>query len=174
MNPDAGEKQRDSFGSDALVALGMAAATDALVLEVAPGLSPPPLQLVVCSTRAEVPTMSHPRIAVVVGEGSAVAMKQSVLSFGDQPALLNSFTRIVLHPRAEMRHSYAQEAGAAARLLEVLAVEVAEGADYKLTALQVGGRVGRINAHVNLNAPNANCTVVSFALWRFLLTSQRR
>ena len=137
----------------------MAAATDAVEIEIAPGLSPPPLQLIVCSTQADGPTMCHPRIAVAVGAGAVVALKHSVLSFGDQPALLNSFTRIALGPGAQLRHSYTQETGAEARSLEVLAVDVAENADYKLTALQSGGRIGRINAHVNLNAPNANCTV---------------
>ena len=157
--PDAGEKPRDSFGSDSLVALGMAAASDVLTVEVPPGLRAPPLQLIVCSTRSGDPTACHPRVAVVAGQGSSLQLKQSVLSWGDQPALLNSFTRVVLREGAEVTHSYAQETGAEVRALEVLAVDVAEDANYKLTALQVGGRLGRINAHVNLNAPNANCTV---------------
>jgi Fe-S cluster assembly protein SufD len=97
----------------------------------------------------------------VVEEGAALQLAQSVvsLSHNPRPSLMNSHTRLMLGPGARLDHLYMQELSHESRLLEVVSADVPGSAHYALTALQMGARVGRVNAHINLNAPNANCTL---------------
>jgi Fe-S cluster assembly scaffold protein SufB len=160
---DAGELPRDALGSDALVALAAAAARDVLVLVVDAGVEAErPLQVLVCGTSAQ--AYCQTRLAVLAGEGSSLSLKQSLVSLsGESTAeeLVCCNTRVLLGRGARLQHAYAQELSLNSRHVEVLSAEVPANALYTLTTLLTGARIGRVNAYVNLNEPDANCTVTT-------------
>lgn len=156
---DINEKPRDSYGSDVLSAFNMANAPDGLLVKIARDTKDaPPLQIIQCLSSS---LACHSRLVVQLGEGAELRLKQTLVSFGPElsPSLFTSNTRVLLGPRTTLNHAYAQELGLESRHLEVLSAEVDAGSLYALTAVQTGARLGRMNIHINLNAPDANCTV---------------
>jgi len=75
------------------------------------------------------------------------------------PTFVDANTRVVLARGARMTHLYAQEGSLATRHVEVLSAAVPSEGSYDLAVLQVGGRISRVNAHVDLVEPRANCSV---------------
>ena len=94
-----------------------------------------------------------------IDEGGAAPAGDDDASSAAAPTFVNANTRVVLARGARMTHLYAQEGGLATRHVEVLTASVPSDSAYDLAVLQVGGRISRINAHVDLIEPRANCSV---------------
>ena len=169
VRADVDEKPRDSYSSDALAALCMSSAEDALVVTVSAGsTAQPPLQVLCVSSPGAGPALHCARLLLVLEQDAALRLKQSFVSAphagSPAPQLVLSNTRVVLRRGARLEHLYAQELDPAARHVEVLSAGVPAQALYSLTALQLGGRVSRLNAHVDLLEAGANCTLHGVSL----------
>lgn len=126
---------------------------------------------------------SYPRLLVELGDGASLQLKQSFAtipikggSSSSDPAevvssaaivsanLVGSCTDIQLGENSRLVHTYVQDLAASSRHLEVLSSRVRSNASYEVAAVQVGSTIGRINLHVDLLSPSANCSVYGITL----------
>eukprot|EP01035_Chromulina_nebulosa_P019077 gene19077-24903_t len=161
--PDAKEETRDSFGSNVLTVMNLAHMEDALLLTISnESNNTDPIQLIF-ATSGSSNSATYPRVVIRVTEGTSAAIKQSHVSLSDSniisPFIVNSNTRVIVEKDATLLHTYLQDLNVNGRHLEVISAECFSGSDYKLTCIQSGAKVGRVNVHSTLREPNANFTI---------------
>lgn len=148
---------------------------DVAILSVPQGLNVEvPLQILFCSSRqsSSVGTVCFPRLVVGIEKGAELRLKQSFIGIpaveqtknadtdGKEVASLAvCCTRIVVAEGAKVKHTYEQDLPLTNRHLEALAADVHGNSSYDLSVLQMGARLGRVNAHIHLLSPLANCSL---------------
>ena len=190
--PDTTELGRDSFSSDSLSAVNMANCDDACLILVKEGtIVGQPLQIINYCTDGmvghddsvgnnddndKIMPASFPKLALVLEADSHLTLKQTFIGRDamvhtgakardlDNAALVVSNTKIYVSKGASLEHSYEQDLPAEHRHFEVVSAELSSGSSYDLSILQSGGKTGRVNAHVNLNEVNSNCSLNSVSL----------
>lgn len=157
---DKNVKPRDSFGSDVLAAMNMKDMVDAAVLHVPSNVrSEQPMQLLYFSSGAK-GSHSSPHTLVMVETGGEAHLKQTFAGAASgQPVLVNSNTHSVVAPEAVLTHTYFQELGEEARHLESLTADISGEGAYEVSIVQMGARLGRINAHLHMLSEKANATI---------------
>lgn len=121
--PDANEPPKHSFGSDILTSLNIENTEDIGLMYIPPSYNATdrPVQFIHISS-GKVASMAHPKLLVYVDEGASFDFKQSFItlnastssedaseSFDDEAYLVNGNTRIVVSPKAVVRHTMTQE-----------------------------------------------------------------
>ena len=149
--------------------MNMKALVDVTVLHVPDGVkAEQPLQVLYYNSGAA-GGVTSPRTVSIVGAGAEVHLKQvfagagspvSVATAAGAPVVLvNSNTHSTIAAGGKMTHTYVQEMGLEARHLETLTASVSENAAYEASVLQMGARIGRMNAHIDLLGLHANGTI---------------
>jgi Fe-S cluster assembly protein SufD len=177
--PDLEELPRNSYASDVLSGLNMANIEDVATIIVPDNVRVEvPLQVLFYSSKqadGKFP-VTFPKLAMEVGAFASLRMKQSyaggsnleepllVPEGDDQASLVLAATRAFLDTNATLDHTYFQELPCSARIVEVLSVEQSEHTTYEMDCLQSGAKLGRINAHVNLNGEGSNVTLSAVTL----------
>ena len=167
-SPDTNEVKRNSFGSDVLSSLNMAACNEMAVLRVKSGKDHP-LPVQILNFASSLCNLVSPRVLVVLEKDSKLKLKQSVaggaeISENSGSTVVNSNTRIFVEEGATLEHLYVQELSTASRHMEVVASEVKGNGTHDLSVLQMGATVSRLNVHINLGSPGSNCSLGVVAL----------
>jgi hypothetical protein len=68
-------------------------------------------------------------------------------------------TQIKLEKGSTCEHTHFQDLSSMSRGVEVISAVGSADSRYSLSVLQMGGLQHRLNVHVNLSEPNANCSV---------------
>jgi Fe-S cluster assembly protein SufD len=169
---DVDVPNRDSFGSDILAAMNMVNLKDVAVLRLSKNNKiDQPIQVLFYSSDTN-GTVSSPRLVCLLEEGSSLHVKQHFAGGGsalnaennnivskDSEVFVNSNTRIILKKEASLTHTYIQELGSEGRHIETLISDVDESSSYDVSILQMGGRLGRTNVHIDLLKSGANMSI---------------
>ena len=166
--PDSNEIKRNSYASDALSAMNMAACEGVTVLHAKRGKHhDEPIQVLNIVT---LPSLVSPRLLVVMEEGSEMSLRHSFVGGSDNQgteesnSIVNSNTRVILEKEAKLQHTYMQDMSISTRHMEVLSSECDTNADYSLNIVQMGGVTSRFNAHMDLKQTESNCSISCVAL----------
>jgi len=185
-SPDVKELPRDSFASNLLTYLNMANIEDIAIVDVPTDtILHDAVQVLFVNTvptTATAPTASYPKLLIRVGDNSQLKLKQSFVSVvaGESCSIIEqvdaeaensvidnlvvSNTRILMGKNAKLDHTYTQELSGATRHLEVLSASIMGNSSYDAVVVQSGGLIGRLNAHIDLKEPNANCSLNAVTL----------
>lgn len=179
--PEKNALPRESFGSDLLTALNMAATEGILHITVPKGVTiSKPLQILCGSTVGTSNADSKgmfPKIVVDLGDDSSLQLKESHFSImkgkfdGLDTKIDSNFSnficsnvRCLLSNNATLQHSIFQDYSLSSRHCEVISTELMENSRYDLRILQAGSMQSRMNIHVNLTERCSNCTILGAAL----------
>jgi Fe-S cluster assembly protein SufD len=140
-------------GTERFAALNAALCPDVLLFDVAEGTSPEPLEIVVGATAAE-PGMSHPRIVVRAGAGSAVRILLRHAG-DDAERWVNSVVDIEVGPEATVHLYRLLDAGVRGFHVERIEATVAQRGTFVAHDAQLGAGLARLDLHARLAAPQA-------------------
>ena len=166
--PDMGEMKRNSYASDTLVAMNMAACESITVLRGRKGQKhEQPIQVLNIATS---PSLVSPRLLIMMEKESQMNLKHSFIGGSDiqgsdEPnTVVNSNTRVLLEEGAKLQHTYVQDLSTSTRHMEVLSSECDTNSDYSLNIIQMGGITSRFNAHMDLKQTESNCSISCVSL----------
>lgn len=146
--PDFGVLTRPD--REPLVALNTMLAEDGVSIEVPAGQDAGVLRVVHIAASAG---DFHPRHIIRLGEGSRLTVVE--VSAGDAASLTNVVTEIHVADGAHLTHVRVQQEAAAAFHVSTVYADVGTGGTYDSFALTLGGRLSRVEMHVDLNGPGA-------------------
>jgi Fe-S cluster assembly protein SufD len=135
---------------DPLVALNTMLAEDGAALSVAPGIDAGLLLLVSLGTDH---AAFHPRHTIKLAAGARLTLLE--LSLGDGSYLHNPVFEVHVAEDAALTHVRLQDEAAGAFHLSTLYADVAERGTYDSFAMNLGARIARTEAHVQLAGPKA-------------------
>ena len=137
-----------AYSTQAFVALNTAFLSDGWLIEVAPRTTiAPAIEVVYVTTGAYV---SHPRLLVVLGEGSSAALIERFVGSPDATYFTNAVTEISLAENATLRHYKLCEEGAGAYHLATTAVSQAAHSVFEDVSLSFGGKLVRYDLSTRL------------------------
>jgi len=140
-------------GTERFSALNAALCPDVVLLDIAAGATPEPLEMVLATTPAE-PGMSHPRVVIRVAAGSHARLVIRHLS-DDAERLVNSFVDVELGPDATLHVYRLLDTGERAFHIERIDATVAQRGTFVLHDAQLGAGLARLDLNVRLAAPAA-------------------
>lgn len=116
-----------------------------------------PIHLLFVSTRAN--AVSHPRVLVVAEANSQATIVESYVGLADEPYLTNSVGEFFVGPNAALDHYRIQREAAAA--FHIAATHVCEerAAQFRSTAITLGGRLTRHHIHTALAGQGVDSTL---------------
>jgi Fe-S cluster assembly protein SufD len=118
-----------------------------------------PIHLVVVSAGGDRPTVSHPRVLVVVGRNSRVTLVETYTGAAGEVYFTNAVTEIVAGENAVVDHYKLQEEGAEAFHVATLQVQQARSSIVSSHFVSLGGRLVRNEVNAVLDAPGCECTL---------------
>lgn len=170
--PEDGQDKRTALGCYTWAAINQASLGDIACVRVAEHVTvEAPLQAIFVSTGptdgAGVGTggaaaLSHPNLLVMLGDGARLDLMQQYV--GEGAYFTNALSRVHLGDESHMTHSYVQEQSMPSVHLDSLMVALQRHARYEVHAVQMGGRLARLNLDVKLEQPFASCSVNGIAL----------
>ncbi len=123
---------------------------------------PAPVHVLFVSTQADV--VSHPRILLVAGAGSAVTLVEDYVALHDGAYLTNSVVEIAVGANAGVEHVRVQRESGEAFHVASCAASLAHGSRYHSTSVALGGRISRLALDVVQTAENTHCSLDGLAL----------
>ena len=120
-----------------------------------------PVHLQFISTTAREPTVSHPRVLIVMEEGSSATIVESYISAGNErgPYLSNSVSEIILGANAHLDHCRLQQESLDAFHLAAVAATLGRGANFVSHSAAIGAAIARTDFNVLLNGEFAEATL---------------
>jgi Fe-S cluster assembly protein SufD len=141
---------------DAFHALNRSAA-DPLLVVVAPGAAPRlPLHVAHVVSPGGAGQLLQPRLVVVLGAGARLDLVETFDSDRSAVALTNATTDVLVGEHASLVHHRLQDDHRDAVHLGTTAVDLARGAEYRSTSLEIGAGIARHTLAVTLRGPGAN------------------
>jgi len=154
----------DSAPTDVFANLNTAFLRDGLLLELAAGsILDKPLHLVFLSQPGSEPGMAHPRIIVRLARGAQATIIGHYTGNGAS-AFTNVVTQLDLADNAELHHYRLQEESAAHFHLASLRAQQARDSRLFAHNFMLGGKLARLQTHVSLQAPGAECLLNGLTL----------
>jgi len=143
--------------TNAFTALNTAFLEDGAVVTIAPrAVVDAPVEIVHVATAAAEPSMRHPRILVVAGEGSQARLVETYLTQGDGAAFTNAVTEIVADPGAVLDHYRVQNESAASSHVARLEASIGASAAYRLHMFSFGAALSRYDVNAALAGEGAD------------------
>jgi len=140
-------------GTERFTALNAALCPDVVLLDVAAGATPEPLEMLLATTPAE-PGMSHPRIVIRAAAGSLARLVIRHVS-DDVERLVNSHVDVELGPDATLHVYRLLDTGERAFHIERIDATVAQRGTFVLHDAQLGAGLARLDLNARLAAPQA-------------------
>jgi Fe-S cluster assembly protein SufD len=140
-------------GTERFAALNAALCPDVVLLEVAAGATPEPLEIVLAATPTE-PGMSHPRLVIRAGAGSHARVVIRHLG-DDVERLVNALVDVEVGPDATLHVYRLLETGERAFHIERIEATVAQRGTFVLHDAQLGAGLARLDLNARLAAPQA-------------------
>ncbi len=117
-----------------------------------------PIHLLFISTASE-PTVSHPRVLIVAGEGSIATVTESYFSIGEDVYFTNAVTEVVAAQNATLTHYRLQEESEQAFHIATTQVHQERGSNYTSYAISLGGEIARHSLNVALTDEHIETTI---------------
>jgi Fe-S cluster assembly protein SufD len=140
-------------GTERFGALNAALCPDVLLLDVAAGAAPEPLEIVLAATPTQ-PGMSHPRLVIRAAAGSHARIVIRHLG-DDAERLVNSLVDVEIGPDATLHVYRLLETGERAFHIERIEATVAQRGTFVLHDAQLGAGLARLDLNARLAAPQA-------------------
>lgn len=140
------------------VAQNAASFEDGLVI-VATARSDPQalLHLVYAAVSSGAPTVSYPRVVVIVENGAELRLVETHVSSADEPVLENGVSEISLGENARMEHIRIHHGRADAHSVSSIAVQQQRDSHYASRVFTFGGALCRVDLAVRLQGRGAEC-----------------
>jgi Fe-S cluster assembly protein SufD len=117
-----------------------------------------PIHLLFISTASE-PTVSHPRVLIVAGEGSIATVTESYFSISEDVYFTNSVTEVFAGQNAMLTHYRLQEESERAFHVATTQVHQERGSNYTSYAISLGGEIARHSLNVALTDEHIETTI---------------
>jgi Fe-S cluster assembly protein SufD len=140
-------------GTERFAALNAALCPDVVLLEIAAGAPPEPIELLLATTPLE-PGMSHPRIVIRAAAASHARVVIRHVS-DDIERLVNSLVDVELGPDATLHLYRLLDTGERAFHIERIEATVAQRGTFVVHDAQLGAGLARLDLHARLAAPQA-------------------
>lgn len=142
-----------------LVALNTAFLEDGAVLEVPAGVEVvDPVHILHVAAASEGPVSIHPRTLIVLGaQAKATVIESHVGPRSDASYYSNPVTEIVLGEGASLEHTRIERDGPGGIHTGSVYVHQVRNSNLVSHSLSFGGRLARMDIHVALDAPGAEC-----------------
>jgi Fe-S cluster assembly protein SufD len=170
--PEDGQDKRTALGCYTWAAINQASLGDIACVRIAENVTvEEPLQIIFVSTGPTDGTgvgtggeaaLSHPNLLVTLEHGARLNLMQQYV--GEGAYFTNALSRVHLGDESHLTHSYVQEQSMPSVHLDSLMVAVQRHARYEVHAVQMGGRLARLNLDVKLEQQFASCSVNGIAL----------
>jgi Fe-S cluster assembly protein SufD len=120
-----------------------------------------PIHLQFISTASREPTVSHPRVLIVLEDGASATVVESYVAVaGEQgPYLTNSVTEIVQGPDTHLDHCRLQQESLDAYHLAAIQATLGRSANFISHSAAIGSALARTDFNVLLNGEFANATL---------------
>jgi Fe-S cluster assembly protein SufD len=118
-----------------------------------------PLHVVHVATPVDAPTMSHPRLVVIVERGAEARLIESYEIDGRGTRLTNAVTDVVIEGGAGLEHTRVVFGAAGGHHLGAVSVRQDRDTRYVSRVATIGGALSRVDVGVRLEAPGAECTL---------------
>ncbi len=138
---------------EVFTALNGAACADVLTIEVAAKVCPGFVIHLVFLTTADLATVTHPRVLVVLQPGSLLTLVEDYISGTSDTSFTNAVTEIYLGTQAELDHTRIQRQAPTAIHIGKTLVSQAKQSQYSGHAISWGGHLSRHNWEVSSNGP---------------------
>jgi len=140
-------------GTERFTALNAALCPDVVLIDIAEGTCPEPLEIIVASSAAE-PGMSHPRVVIRAGRSSTARIV--LHHVGDEvERMVNSVVDVEIGPDAALHLYRLLDAGARAFHIERIEATVAQRGTVIVHDAQLGAGLARLDLKARLAAPEA-------------------
>lgn len=151
---------RDLAGSDTWHDLNLALFDDGAVIEVAPGaIIEQPLEVICLSTVQTDATAYHACNFIHLGAGSNLKIYKSKASTANTTTFSTHMNRITLDKGATLERIVLSQHSQAAITFIHDDVVLQEGATFKKTALNLGGKLTRQKTTISINGENAHASL---------------
>lgn len=118
-----------------------------------------PIHLQFVSTRAERPTINHPRNLILVEPSSQVTVIEDYVSIDGAETLCNSATELFVGEEGAVSHYRIGRARSQAFGMSTLRIQQAQNTRVSSHSVLLGGRLVRNNVHPVLMGPGAECLI---------------
>lgn len=141
-------------GTERFAALNAALCPDVLIIDVAPGASPAPIEIDVAATGSEA-GMSHPRVLIRATRGSTARV--ILRHFGDDAAerFVNAVADVEVGADAVLHLYRLLSQGDRSFHIERIEATVGQRGTFVMHDAQLGAGLGRLDLNVRLAAPEA-------------------
>src|SRR5574341_257188 len=148
------------YEEHAFVALNTALMRDGAVVYVPPGrILTEPIHLLFVSVAGPEPTVSHPRILVVIGKGGQASIVESHVCAGEGAYLVNAVTEVVIGENGVAEHYKLQREGERAYHVATLQARLAANANFSSHSITLGGALTRNEINAVLDGEGCECTL---------------
>ena len=148
------------YEEHAFIALNTALMGDGAVLYVPPGrILTAPIHLLFISVAGPEPTVSHPRILVVIGKGGQASIVESYVGVGEGAYLVNAVTEVVIGENGVAEHYKLQRDGERAYHVATLQAHLAGNANFMSHSVALGGALTRNEINAVLDGEGCECTL---------------
>ncbi len=146
--------------AQAFTALNTALFEDGAYIEVSPGcVVQEPIEILFLATTAGGPTVSHPRVLVVAGEHSQVAVVEGYAGRAGERYFTNAVSEIVAGEGAVVSHYRAQRESRSAFHVSATHARLARGGRLASFSATFGGALTRNDVTAVLAAEGCDCTL---------------
>ena len=145
---------------EAFTALNTAFLQDGAVVYLYPGaVVEQPIHLLFVSTGQRANVVSHPRVLVIAGPNAQATVVESYVGLGSEPYLTNSVSEFFIGPNAVLDHYRVQRESAAAFHIAATHVREERAAQFRSTAIALGGHLTRHHVHTSLEGEGVDSTL---------------
>ena len=151
-------------GTERFAALNAALCDDVVLVDVEPLARPAEaLHLVIASSGAE-PNMSHPRLIIRAGSGSAARLVLQQHGDAETEHFVNSYLEVEADADSALHLYRLQTAGARSFLIERIEATLGARATLEVHDAELEAGLSRLDLHARLAAPGASATLSGFFL----------
>ena len=147
-------------GDGPFAALNSAFLRDGAYVRVAPGITlDRPIHLMFLAAPGDRPTMSHPRVLVVVGENSQAGIVESYGSAGKGVHFTNAVSEIVVGAHAVVDHYKVLRESLQALHVATIQASLARSSSFSSQNITLGGALVRNDSNAVLDGEGVDCTL---------------
>jgi len=148
------------YQHDAFSALNTAFAEDGAYVHIPRGtVLERPIHLLYVSTSAPVPTMTHPRNLILVGDGCEASVIEEYVSPGGDVYFSNVVTEAVVGEQSVLHHYLVERESHRAFNVSMLRVEQGRSSTLESHSVLLGGALVRNNVHVVMSGEGGDCLI---------------
>lgn len=158
-----------SYETKPFTALNTAFVRDGAFIQIPDGiLLEEPIHLLFLSTQRDRPTVSHPRLLILIGRESKATIIESYGSLASEAVprrganggyFTNGVTEVVVGEGATVDHYRLQEQSPEAFHIVTANVALARDSSYSSVTLDIGGKLARNNLNLFMGAEGASCSL---------------